>query len=52
MMVISLFFFTLSSLDVNQIGNMDEAHEMLDNMDRAVGSDSVLKIELANVRLN
>ena len=35
-----------------QIGNMDEAHEMLDNMDRAVGSDSVLKIELANVRLN
>ena len=35
-----------------QIGNMDEAHEILDNMDYAVGSDSVLKIELANVRMN
>ena len=35
-----------------QIGNMDEAHEILDNMDRAVGSDSVLKIELANVKMN
>lgn len=35
-----------------QIGNMDEANEILDNMDYVVGNDSVLKIELANARLN
>lgn len=35
-----------------QIGSMDKAHEILDNMDYVVGNDSVLKIELANARLN
>ncbi|MBO4995432.1 MAG: hypothetical protein J6C78_05645 [Muribaculaceae bacterium] len=35
-----------------QIGNMDKAHEVLDNMDHVVGNDSVLEIELTNARLN
>lgn len=35
-----------------QTGNMDKAQEILDDMDYMVGNDSVLIIELTNVRLN